>query len=341
MSVQRPGTLSGAQRVAVILMQLDQEHAAEVMKQFTDDEAEAITAEILAMQRVDSFIAESAVDEFYDLTTEGRRLSRGGREVAVGLLEASYGVERAAGVLDRVASTLNGRSFEFLEQAEASHLRTLLDAELPQTIALVLTHLRPDLASAVLAGLEDDARADVVQCIATMGAATPEAVAIVADSLRSRIAAVITPREAVSVTGGVQPLVDILNRADATTERAMLEALEARDPVLAEEVRARMVTFEDLLRLTNRDVQAVLRGIEPPVLALALRAASERITETIRGNISERQKELVDDEIGLLGQVRLSQVEEARATIVTAMRTMDAEGVISLQFEDEEADDYV
>ncbi len=215
MSVQRPGTLSGAQRVAVILMQLDQQHAAEVMKEFTDDEAEAVTAEILAMQRVDSFIAESAVDEFYDLTTEGRRLSRGGRDVAVGLLEASYGAERAAGVLDRVASTLNGRSFEFLEQAEASHLRTLLDAELPQTIALVLTHLRPDLASAVLAGLEDDVRADVVQCIATMGAATPEAVAIVADSLRSRIAAVITPREAVAVTGGVQPLVDILNRADA------------------------------------------------------------------------------------------------------------------------------
>lgn len=341
MSVQRPGTLSGAQRVAVILMQLEQEHAAEVMKEFTDDEAEAITAEILAMQRVDSFIAESAVDEFYDLTAEGRRLSRGGRDVAVGLLERSYGAERAAGVLDRVASTLNGRSFEFLEQAEASHLRTLLDAELPQTIALVLTHLRPDLASAVLGGLEDDARADVVQCIATMGAATPEAVAIVADSLRSRIAAVITPREAVSVTGGVQPLVDILNRADAVTERAMLEALEARDPALAEEVRARMVTFEDLLRLTNRDVQAVLRGIEPPILALALRAASERITETIRGNISERQKELVDDEIGMLGQVRLSQVEEARAAIVGAMRALDAEGVISLQFEDEEADDYV
>ncbi|ROQ37343.1 flagellar motor switch protein FliG [Frondihabitans sp. PhB188] len=335
--VTKAAELTGAQKVAVILMQMDQVRAAAVMQKFSEAEADEITAELVKMRRVESSVADEAVGEFHDLTTQGRLTRRGGRDFAVGLLEASFGSEKAAGVMERLASSMAGRSFEFLEAADSGQLLTLLDGELPQTIALVLAHLAADQASAVLVGLDVSLRTDVAQAIATMGTATPEAVGIVAQTLKVRAGAVVAPREQVEAVGGIQPLVDIINRSDAATERILLEGLEARDPALAEEVRSRMLTFVDIVKLDARDVQQVLRGIDAAVLAIAMKGAPEAVTEVIRANVSERNRELLDDEIRAAGPVRMSQVEEARASVVTAIRELEAQGAITVQRGDEEA----
>ena len=329
--------LTGPQKVAVILMQMEQAHAAVVMKQFSEEEAEEITAEIVKLRRVDPAVAESAVAEFHDLTRSGRYQRRGGHDVAVGLLEASFGSERAAGVMERLASNAMGKSFEFLDEADPGQVITLLDGELPQTIALVLAHLRPQQASAVLAGLDVAARTDVAQAIATMGTATPEAVGIVATTLKVRAGAVVAPREQVEVVGGIQPLVEIINRSDSATERALLDGLDERDPELAEEVRSRMLTFEDIVKLESRDIQQVLRGIDAAVLATAMKGALAAVTEVIRGNVSERNRELLDDELQSMGPVRKSQVEEARAEVVRAIRELEALGTITIHRADEDA----
>jgi flagellar motor switch protein FliG len=336
MSPAAATALTGAQKVAVILMQMDQTRAAAVMQRFSEQEADEITAELVKMRRVDATIADSAVDEFHGMTTQGRVTRRGGRDFAVGLLEASFGSEKAAGVMERLASSMAGRSFEFLDGVDSGQLLTLLDGELPQTIALVLAHLGAAQASAVLAGLDPDERTDVAQAIATMGTATPEAVGIVAQTLKVRAGAVVAPREQVEAVGGIQPLVDIINRSDAATERILLESLEARDPALAEEVRSRMLTFVDIVKLDDRDIQQVLRGIDAAVLAIAMKGAPEAVTTVIRSNVSERNRELLDDEIRAAGPVRMSQVEEARASVVRSIRELEAEGAITVQRAGEE-----
>ena len=320
--------LTGTQKVAVVLMNMDHEGAAKVMKQFTEQEAEDIAAEIVRLRRVDSLVAERALSEFHDLATNRRLQDRGGHDVASGLLAASFGSEKAAGVMNRVTSSMAGKAFEFLATAESSQIAALLDGELPQTTALVLAHLRPEIASAVLAAMPDSLRADVAQCIATMGSATPEAVAIVAETLKLRAGAVVGPRDAIEVVGGVQPLVDIINRSDVATERAILEALDARDPALAEEVRSRMLTFADIVRLEARDVQQVLRGIDTALLAIAMKGATASVTEIIQANLSDRNRELLADEIASAGPVRVSQIDDARAEIVRTMRTLESEGTI-------------
>lgn len=334
-----PGGLNGTQKVAIVLMQMEPVRAAQVMKQFSEAEAERITAEIVALDRVEPELAEKALAEFHEMTLKGRPRPRGGRSFAAGLLAASFGAEKAAGVLDRLASTLAGKPFEFLEDAESGQVVTLLTGELAQTIALVLAHLPPDQASAVLAGFHDELRAEVARCIATMGTATPEAVSLVADTLQARAGALVAPKQAVEVVGGIQPLVDIINRADIATERAVLEGLELKDPHLAEEVRSRMLTFADIVKLEPRDIQQVLRGIDVAVLALAMKGAEEQVTELIRRNVSERNREVLDDEIRNVGPVRLSQVEEARADIVRSIRSLEADGLITVQRADE--DEYV
>ncbi|MCX7522380.1 flagellar motor switch protein FliG [Microbacterium sp. STN6] len=328
--------LTGTQKVAVVLMNMSHERAAQVMREFSETEAEEIAAEIVRLRKVDKDAAEATLLEFHELTLQGGWSPRGGRDFASGLLEASFGAERAAGVMSRVASSIAGRAFEFLDGAESGQISSLLNGELPQTIALVLAYLRPDQASAVLASLEDPLRTDVAQCIATMGTATPEAVSVVADTLKARAGAVVTARESSEVIGGVQPLVEIINRSDVATERALLDGLDERDPELAEEVRSRMLTFADIVKFEAKDVQQVLRGIDAAILALAMKGSAETVVETIRTNLSERNRELLNEELEALGPVRVSQVEEARAEVVRSIRDLEAQGTITLQRGDEE-----
>ncbi|GAB3127317.1 flagellar motor switch protein FliG [Glaciibacter psychrotolerans] len=334
--IDSKSALTGTQKVAVVLMNLESAVAATVMAQFTEAEATDITAEIVRLRRVDADVAENTLAEFNAMVSTGRLAARGGTDFATGLLELSFGAERAAGVMNRVASNMAGKAFEFLDSAEPGQIATLLDGEMAQTIALVVAHLRPAHASAVLGGLHDDLRTDVAQCIATMTSATPESIALVAGSLKSRAAAVVAPQNSFEVVGGVQPLVDIINRADVAMERALLEGLDARDPELAEEIRSRLLTFADIVKLEARDVQNVLRGIDMTILAMAMKGSAENVQQTIRDNLSERNRELLTDELDSMGPSRKSQVEEARAAVVRAIRELEQSGTITVHRSEED-----
>jgi flagellar motor switch protein FliG len=330
--------LTGPQTAAVVMMNLDRARAVEVMKHLTESEAEEIAAEIIRMRRLDAGTTARALRDFHRIAGGRVAPGRGGREVAAGLLEASFGAERAAGVLTRVNSSMAGTSLEFLNAADPGQLATLLDGELPQTIALVLAHLRTSHAAEVLAALPDPQRTDVAHAIATMGTATQEAIAVVAETLRTRTG-VFAMREASEAVGGVQPLVEIINRSDAAVEKALLASLEDRDTALAEDIRSRMVTFADIVKLEDREAQRVLRGVDIRTLALALKGANQAIADVIRKNVSERNREVLDDELRVMGPVRMSQVEEARAEIVRTIRALAAAGDITVHRTDE--DEYV
>lgn len=331
--------LTGTQKVAIMLMQLDQDHAAEVMRQFTDFEADEIAAELVRLRRVDAGLVEDTIDEIHDLAASGNPSARGGRDMAAGLLAASFGSEKANSVMSRLSSSMAGMTFEFLEGTDPAHIASLLDGELPQTIALVLAHLRPEVASVVLAGFEGQLRTDSARALATMGTPVPDAVRVVAEELKKRTGSVITTHEPHETVGGIQPLIDILNRSDLGVEKDLLESLDEHDPELAEEVRSRMLSFVDLVKFDPRDVQRVLRGVDATTLAFALKGAAAEVEETIRANISERTRDILDAEISSMGRVRVSQVEEARANVVQGIRALEASGEITIKRGDE--DDYV
>jgi len=320
------------------MMNLDRALAVEVMKHLAEDDAEVVAAEIIRLRDLDADATNAALTDYHRLLKGHLPPARGGRDVATGLLEATFGAERAAGVLTKVSSAMTGSSFDFLSTIEPAQIATVVEGELPQTIALVLAYLPVERAAAVLAELSDPARTDVAHAIATMGTASQDAVAIVASSLRARSGAFAT-RDSRETLGGVQPLVDIINRSDATVEKALLSNLEARDSALAEDIRSRMFTFADIVVLDDRDAQRVLRGIEIRVLALALKGASDEVAAVIRRNMTERNREVLEEESRLLGSVRVSQVEEARSEIVRTIRALEASGDIRVRRGDE--DKYV
>ncbi len=326
--------LSGLRKAAIVMLNMDRETSAEVLRHLGEARAELLAGELAQLGSVDTAATADALADFRRIASGRSLMSRGGEQFATGLLETAFGREKAVGMVGRVLSQ-GVVSFDFLNAADPTQLATILDGEMPTTVAVVLANLRADRAAAVLAALQDPLRTDVAQAIAELGVASQEAITVVAESLRARTG-VFGMREAHEAIGGVQPLVDIINRSDTALEKALLAGLDDRDHVLAEEVRSRMLTFADIARLEDRDAQRVLRGIDLRVLALALKGAEEQIGEVIRRNMTERNRENLEEETRALGPVRMRQVDEARAEVVRVIRELEAAEEITLSREDDD-----
>ena len=229
--------------------------------------------------------------------------------------------------MGRLSSNLFDMPFKFLQNADSRQLLSFLSDEHPQTIALVLAHVPAPLASKVLGGLGSDLQAEVAHRIATMDRTSPEVIQQVQASLERRMSTMLVPAD-LSAVGGVQPLVEIINRADRGTEKLILEGLEQRDPELADEVRSRMFVFEDLINLDDRAVQLVLRQVEVANLAIALKGVASVVRNKVMKNMSERAAESLGEEIELLGPVRVQAVEEAQTEVVRVIRQLEEDGQI-------------
>ena len=330
--------LSGAQKAAVLLVQLGKEKSAAVLKSLRESEVEEVLNEIARLRGVPNETVDAVFDEFQTLASARRYYAQGGMDFAREVLEATLGADRAAELLDRMKASLVEMPFEFLRRADARQVLSFLTDEHPQTVALVLAHMRADQAAIVLSGMPDDLQADVAHRVAVMETTSPDVVRRVEAILERKLSSVLQSSDS-SAAGGLQPLVDIINHADRATERLILEGLERRDPALAEEVRSKMFMFEDITQLDDRSVQLVLRSVDSKELATALKGVSSDVRNKIMSNVSERAAANLADEIDLLGAVRLSTVEEAQAKIITTIRSLEESGQILLSRGDR--DEYV
>ena len=328
--------LTGLRKAAILLVQLGRERAAEVMGQLPDQMVEDLTAEIVRLRDVSAEDAERVLSEARDSLTSASGLARGGLDLAKQLLTESLGSDRAEEIMERLGATLAEMPFEGLRRADARQLLTFLADEHPQTIALVLAHLSPQQSAIVLSGFDQKLQASIAHRIALMERASPDVIRTVERELDRRMSTVLGPQELSSV-GGVAPLVAIINRADRSTERMILEGLETVSPELAEQVRAQMFIFEDITTLDDKAIQLVLRSVESSDLALALKGVSSAVREKIMRNLSTRAAENLAEEIELLGPKRLSEVEEAQAKVVTEIRALEQAGQIVIMRSGDEA----
>jgi flagellar motor switch protein FliG len=321
--------ISGAQKAAVLLLQIGKDRCAKVLRALKESEVEEIMAEVARMEAVGVDVAEGVLNEFRDMAAAQRFVTQGGIGFARELLESSLGTGKAKEILDRLTAGMVDVPFEFLRRADPRQVLTYLQDEHPQTVALVLAHMHAEHAAMVLSGLPDDLQADVAHRVATMDQTSPEVIARVEAVLERKLASLLQAGD-FAAAGGVQPLVDILNRSDRATERLILEGLEGRNAELAEEVRSRMFVFEDITTLDDRSVQLVLREVDGNELAVALKGVREDVREKITKNMSERAATILLEEIDVLGPVRIKTVEEAQANIVRVVRSLEEAGQIVL-----------
>jgi flagellar motor switch protein FliG len=321
---------NGVRKAAILLIQMGRERAATVLAHLSDAEVEQISAEIARLDSINSSETEGVLAEFRDLMIARAHISQGGLSFAQQLLEQSLGPERAAEVIARLNAAAIQMPFQFLHRADPAQLRSFIIDEHPQVIALVLAHMTPDKASLLLSGLAPDMQADVAHRIAVMDRTSPAIIKAVESTLERRLSSMLQPSES-SRVGGLEPLVNIINRSDRSTERQIVEGLEALDPMLADEVKSKMFMFEDVVTLEDRSIQLVLREVDSAELALALKGVPDAVRDKITKNLSERAATNLIEEVELLGTVRLRQVEEAQQNIIRIIRRLEEQGQIMVR----------
>ena len=317
--------LTGRQKTAILLISLGSEISAQILKHLDEDEIEDVTLEIANMRRVNPEVKEAVLEEFYELCLAQNYLAIGGIDYAKEMLETALGPAKASGIIDKLISSLQIRPFDFARKTEPSQLFNFIQNEHPQTIALIMSYLHPEQAGAILSALPATQQVEVAKRIATMDRTSPEVLKEIETVLEKRLSSFVLQDYN---AGGVETAVAILNRVDRGTEKTIIESLEEEDPELAEEIKKRMFIFENIVTLDDRSIQRVLREVDLKDLALALKTASEDVTNRIFKNISKRAVEMLREDMSLMGPVRLRDVEEAQQKIVNIIRQLDESGEI-------------
>ena len=330
-------TVSGTRKAAILLVSVGQERAAQVLRNMRETEVTEIMAEIARLTDIEADDID-AVQEDFTLGAQARKfISQGGVEFARAVLEASVGEEKASEIFDRLSYAFTSAPFEFLRNADPRQILSFIQDEHPQTIALVLAYMNPDEASMILGGLPEETQRDVAVRLATMDRTSPDIISTVENALERRLSTVLQQAD-MSTVGGIQSLVDLLNRSDRATERLIFEGLEDHNEELADEVRSRMFVFEDIVTLDDKSVQLILRQVDSKDLAMALKGVRPEVRRKIMDNMSSRAGENLMEEIEMLGAVRLKAVEEAQGAVVRVIRALEEAGQIVLT---RSSDEYV
>lgn len=321
--------LPGLRKAAVFLAQMSKEEAGTLLSKLRPREVESLTRELMRLGSVEVEDVDGVMNEFHSLMTAQQFIGRGGVDFAREILAAGLGEDKAEGILSRLNVVYTEVPFASLRNADVRQLVTFLKDEHAQIIALVLAHLPAAQSAEVLSGFAPEQQAEVAHRIATMDRTSPEMVRLVEEELGRRMGSILAHQD-MSTAGGVEALVEIINRSPRPTERSILEWLDSTDPELADQVRSQMFVFEDIVTIDDRSLQLVLREVEANDLATALKGVRPDVRDKIQRNLSERAAENLSEEIELLGPVRTRTVEEAQAKVVGVIRTLEEQGVLTI-----------
>lgn len=320
------GVLTRAQKAAAVMLAVGSDRASAVLRHLDEEEVEQITVEIATLGNLGRSQLDSVLEEFHAEASARSHLISGSESQARDIMRRLHG-DDGDELVDRMLATTQSAPFHFVRLHEPAEVLQHLRDEHPQTIALVLAHLPARLGAHLLAGLDPSVQPEVAERLAILERADPEVVARVEAALKERLGEV---RRRSGRRDGVQELADLLNQSERATERAIMGELEAKDPALAEKVRALMFVFEDLVTLDDRSLQEVLRQVEPSRLAVAFKGISGELREALERNLSERARTTVAEEMDLMGAVRVSEVEEAQSEIVRTVHELEKEGMITI-----------
>lgn len=320
--------LTGPEKVAILMVSLGEERAAQVLKELKPQDVERVVAEIARLGEVTAEKRKTVVKEILAVFDEGRNVSEGGWDYAKGALEKAMGEGRASMIMNQVGRPRR-EGFSALAAADPDKLVNVLASEHPQTIALILTQIHAEKAAGLLSRLPLKIRPEVTARIAAMDKVPLEVLNELKNVIMNDMGDLLgDSNDRVDSGGGAETTATILNYMDKGIGNEVLDTLSEVDPDLVQEIRNKMFVFEDIRLLDDRSVQQILKQVDSKSLALSLKASSDAIKGLIFKNMSQRAAELMKEEMDLMGPVRLSAVEEAQKSIVAVVRRLEEDGEI-------------
>lgn len=316
----------GVRKAAILLMSLAEDDAAALLSQLPHRYVEQVSLAIAQLDTISGEEQEGIIGEFLASRPSALGPNSGGLDRAKSLVKKALGKD-ATDMLNVLQQTLEALPFGFLQKVDPQNILSFLIEEHPQTIAMVLSHVPAPVSAAVLGGLPAARQLAVIQRIAEMGQTSPEAIDEVQNGLSNRMALFMT--QSYQKAGGIPAVAEMLNVSDRATERNILDGLSRERPELVEEIRRLMFTFEDIVKLGDKDLQQVLKNVEASQWAMALKGSSQSLQEKILKNMSQRASEMLKEEMEFLGKVKLSEVEAVQQKVVDVIRTLEESGQLS------------
>src|SRR6202047_2715818 len=318
--------LTGPERAAVLMLALGQQYGANIWSQLDDDELREISIVMSTLGTIEAESVEGLLLEFVSRMSASGALM-GNYDATERLLQQYLPAERVGGIMDEIRGPGGRHVWEKLSNVQEGVLANYLKNEYPQTIAVVMSKLRPEHAARVLGILPEELALDVVNRMLKMEAVQKEVIERVEQTLRTEFMSNLSQtrrRDAHEV------MAEIFNNFDRQTETRFMTSLEDDNRESAERIKALMFTFDDLVRLDTGSAQSLLRHIDKDKLAVALKGAGEPVREFFMGNMSTRAAKMLVDDMQALGPVRLREVDEAQSQLVNLAKDLAAQGEVMI-----------
>ncbi|HKF46278.1 MAG TPA: flagellar motor switch protein FliG [Terracidiphilus sp.] len=325
--------MSGLRKAAILLIAVGEDLAKEILRALPEVDVQRLTEELAEVRGISPEVSAEVLEEFWNLLETQNYMVHGGLEFASRLLVETFGKERADDMLLMVRRSQQESQGNLakLQLSDPQQLGKLLDAEHPQTIALVLAHLDPRRASQVLDNLSEEHKVVSVQRLAEMRQFSPEMAQKVAQILHRRLENVgDTGRKSYS---GFRAVADLLNRLHGDDAKHILDTIENNEPELALNIRNLMFTFEDLVTVPAATVREIVSNVDKRQLALALRGANDELRAQVFKAMSSRAVEMLKEDMEVLGPVRTREVQQAQQEILNLARRLEGEGKVILKLE--------
>jgi flagellar motor switch protein FliG len=324
--------LDNRRKAATVLVALGPDRAASFLRNLDEREIQDLMAEVASIGPMADTEVAAVLREVAEEVVGRRIAAQGGVGYARDLLERVLGPARADEVAQRIDPSR--RPFQYLASADPEVVAQVLAPEPPSSIALALAHIDATPAAKILVFLPPEVRAEVAMRVAALQHTLPDVVAAVDADLSRRLTPLL--QQDVNEVQGLDLLIGILGRASKATEKELLEAIDGQDADLAARIRDALFTFDDIVRLDDRSIQQVLKSVDTRDLATSMKTAPRAVSECILRNLSERARDNLVEEIEFLKGLRPSDIDEARARIVRAIRTLEDAGTISIERPDAE-----
>ena len=324
--------LTQSQKLAAFLIVMGEDAAADIIKNFDDNERELVCAEMANLPVLDATMQGAVLQEFTGMAVEAQSGISGSVDFTRAVLEKSVGLFKAAEIIGRVGTARTSvATMQQIIDLDSMSICNLLNEEDPQTIALVVSYLPALKGSEVLMSMPDRVREMVVEKLATLESTPIEVVETLGEVLSAKVGERVS--RALNQTGGEKSAAAVLNAMNKEERKKLLDNMDERAPDLVRSIRMKMFTFDDLQTLDLKTIQKIMREVDASKLAIALSAATDTLKDAMLGSLSKRAAENVREEIDNMGKISLREVEVNQNSIIDVVRQLETEGEISLEGE--------
>src|SRR6056297_184683 len=319
--------LTGSQRVAVLIISVGVKAASEMMKSLRDNEVEAITLEIAKMKNVSPEVVDEVLRDFYQMMEAKKYILEGGYQYAEELL-AELGDHADSEKLMRMLKAQSGNTvFDEFQQNKINQIANFIQNEHPQVAALIFSQLQTDKAAEILTFLSEELQGEIIFRLASMDKISSDVIEEIEEVIKEQMGGMDALGD--RVRSGTATVAQILNEAEISVERKVLEDIQMRDPQMADDIKEQMFLFEDILHFDDRTVQLIINELEKADLVMALKGVGEALSKKFFKNMSNRASAMLEEDIEALGPVPLKDVKEAQQKVIRKIKQLEEEGQIT------------